>query len=99
MVTGFANDGEYRPSFPTRSESASPDGTTVIAAHEDYGSLVTQSSPAARPGAKVHVYMTGLGQLAREVATGVRGPPEGVLIARSFECTGSRPNSPRNLPG
>ena len=48
------------------------------AAHADFSSLVTPSSPA-RPGETVHVYLTGLGPLDHPLATGAPGPADPLL--------------------
>jgi uncharacterized protein (TIGR03437 family) len=60
-------------------------GTTLLAAHQDFRSLVTSQSPA-RPGGIVHLYAAGLGPVAGAVETGK--PADGARpITTPFRCT------------
>jgi uncharacterized protein (TIGR03437 family) len=82
-VVAISYGGVTQPYFPVAS------GTThrVIAAHQDFRGIVSALDPA-RPGETIHVYMTGLGALERNVPTGVRGPIENpVKVARSISCS------------
>ncbi|MBC7924544.1 MAG: hypothetical protein H7039_02710 [Bryobacteraceae bacterium] len=47
--------------------------TSVLAAHEDFGSLVSPASPA-RAGEVIHVYGTGFGEVTPVVPTGQPAP-------------------------
>ena len=69
------------------------------AVHQDYGSLVTPSSPA-RPGEIVHLYLTGLGPLDQAVPTGAPGPsaPLAHPLA-ALNCSLGVPFSPLQMPG
>ena len=55
------------PAFFTSSVS------TVLAAHQDFSGLVTNTNPAV-PGEVVAMYLNGLGAVAPPVATGAVGP-------------------------
>ena len=92
-VGGLAYDGEYLPYFPRLDNQGTPDGTTVIAAHQDYRGVATQSDPA-RSGETVHLFMTGLGALDRPVATGEPGPGEVAHPVRPLACSSQRIGSP-----
>ena len=90
-VGTVAYDGDTFPNFLRRADVADPRGW-ILAAHQDFGGLVTPQSPA-RAGETIHVYMTGLGPLQRPVPTGAPGPPDAVRIAGPLACVGVVPGS------
>jgi uncharacterized protein (TIGR03437 family) len=58
----------------------------LIAAHQDWGSLVASNSPA-QPGEVIHTYAVGLGAVTPAMATGIPAPPGGVFpLAGPFDC-------------
>jgi uncharacterized protein (TIGR03437 family) len=68
------------------------DGGVLIAAHQDFRSLVTRNQPAL-PGEILHLYAVGLGPIAPPIETGMPAPSERTpVLADPFECrTGSGP--------
>jgi uncharacterized protein (TIGR03437 family) len=59
----------------------------VVAAHDDFRSLVTESSPA-RPGEIIHVYMTGLGSVDTPLRTGEPAPTSPpAMLTGSIACS------------
>lgn len=96
-LTPIGFDGDYWPSFPVRQSRNSPTGSELIAAHQDFRGVVSAADPA-RPGETIHVYMTGLGELAQEVPTGERGPFPPVSVAKPLACVGQVPGSPDRTP-
>lgn len=88
---------DYSPYFPTQDPSGAFAGTQAIAAHENFNGILTPDNPG-RPGETIHVYMTGLGALERDVPTGVPGPPEGVRTTQPLSCTGGIQNTTVDTP-
>ncbi|HWQ56519.1 MAG TPA: hypothetical protein VN442_22725 [Bryobacteraceae bacterium] len=69
-----AGDPAFDAAFPFNVRSQWPVASGVVI-HEDFGSLVTESSPA-RPGEVLHLYVMGLGPVAPRVATGQPAPSD-----------------------
>lgn len=90
-------DGEYQPYFPTQRLRNSSISEVLIAAHQDFRGVVSTADPARR-GETIHVYMTGLGALAREVPTGERGPFPPVGVAKALTCVGQPRAGERGAP-
>ena len=62
------------------------DSGMLIAAHQDWGSLVASSSPA-QPGEVIHAYAVGLGAVTPALATGIPAPPDRLFwLAAPFDC-------------
>jgi len=72
------------------------DSAMLIAAHQDWGSLVSLSSPAL-PGEVIHTYAVGLGAVTPAMATGIPAPLDSLFrLAGPFDCyvgygTGGQP--------
>jgi uncharacterized protein (TIGR03437 family) len=84
--------GQFETLDPTlgRSVSGSP---FALAAHSDFGSLVTRANPA-RPGQIIHLYMTGLGPVEPSVPTGEPAPSNPPARVRApLTCTFAPPNA------
>ena len=55
-------DPAFDATFPFTVSESAPEAVVFI--HEDFGSLVTEASPA-RPGELLHIYATGLGPVTQ----------------------------------
>jgi uncharacterized protein (TIGR03437 family) len=59
----------------------------ILAAHEDFGSLVSPNSPA-RAGEVIHVYGTGFGEVSPPVPTGEAAPGDPLSrVGGDFQCS------------
>jgi len=62
------------------------DSAMLIAAHQDFGSLVALDSPAL-PGEVIHTYAVGLGAVTPAMTTGIPTPVGSLFpLAGPFEC-------------
>lgn len=74
------------PQFYTLPMSGSIYPPYALAAHRDFGALVTDQNPA-RIGEVIHLYFTGLGMVAPTIATGVAAPIGPLYrLATPFSC-------------
>jgi uncharacterized protein (TIGR03437 family) len=72
----------------------------VIAAHQDFASLVSVASPAL-PGEVIHAYGMGFGAVSPQPATGEPGPfdtPSTVVTPVRCEFWDSNPHGPSPVP-
>lgn len=74
-LDGVAPNTEYLLARSRSVKFLRTDGTTAEAIHQELDRPVTAADPA-RPGEVVHVYLTGLGAVNKEVTTGKPAPSE-----------------------
>lgn len=96
-VFDFSGGKDFGPYFPTQDPSGAFTGQLGIAAHQDFRGVLAPEDPG-RPGETIHVYMTGLGALEREVPTGVPAPTDIVRAVQTIVCTGGVAGSPAQTP-
>jgi uncharacterized protein (TIGR03437 family) len=83
FVSGFL----VTPSPPALFVSGTPTGMTVIAAHDDFGSLVSTAAPA-RPGEIIHVYAKDLGVVNPAPPAGLPSPLQPLSpLSSPMACT------------
>ncbi len=86
-VASISFDDVYGPYFLAQYSRDTPNGISVIAAHEDFHDVVSKADPALS-GETIHVYMTGLGALERVLPTGIPGSPDAIRTLRPVACKG-----------
>jgi uncharacterized protein (TIGR03437 family) len=86
--------GGYQVRIAQRAVSLYNDSRGLVLAHEDFGSLVTSSSPAL-PREVVHAWAAGLGEVMPQLETGVPTPLNRLYpLSDPLQCqVGSPPNS------